>query len=140
MGYLSRFSPGGAIADLISEWRKPTPYRWPILGLSVAMTLTMFVVLIPDSQRVPPPKPQITYITTFAPDRTQAEIVESNMANQQRKDARAALIAAAEERRREDFRALGRASGLDVDKLERYYTDRFAEDAPAEQAPAPSAN
>lgn len=136
MGYWSRISPRGAVADLVNEWRKPTPYRWPILGLSVALTVTMLVVLIPDSQRIPPPRPEITYITTFAPDRTEAEIVASNLANQKRKEEHAAALAAAEERRKEAYRTLGRASGFDVDKLERYYTDRFAEDP----APAPPAS
>lgn len=138
MGYWSRFSPGGAFADFVEQWRQPTPYRWQILGVSVALTFTMMVLLIPESERVPPAKPEVTYISTFAPGRTEAEIIESNIANQERQDALEAERAAREERRRDAYRALGRASGFDVEELEEYYSERFAEDAPAEPAPAAS--
>lgn len=138
MGYWSRFSPGGAIADFIEQWRQPTPYRWQILGVSVAMTFTLMVLMIPESQRVEPRRPEVTYITTFAPDRTEAEIIQSNIENQKRQDVIEAERAAREERRREAFRTLGRASGIDVDELEEYYRERLAEDTPAEAAPAPT--
>ncbi len=137
MGYWSRFSPQGAIADFIEQWRQPTPYRWQILGVSVAMTFTLMVLMIPESQRVEPRRPEVTYITTFAPDRTEAEIIQSNIENQKRQDAIEAEQAAREERRREAFRTLGRASGIDVDELEEYYRERLAEDPPAEVTPAP---
>lgn len=138
MGYWSRFSPQGAIADFIEQWRQPTPYRWQILGVSVAMTFTLMVLMIPESQRVEPRRPEVTYITTFAPDRTEAEIIQSNIENQKRQDVLEAERAAREERRREAFRTLGRASGIDVDELEEYYRERLAEDPPAKAAPAPT--
>ena len=59
MRYINRFSPRGAvdaISDLMDYWRQPTPYRWQILGLSVAITFTLMVLFIPDSQR---PEPRI---------------------------------------------------------------------------------
>jgi len=123
--------------DFIHEWRTPNPYRWQALGISVAATFAMMVVFIPDSQRVPPPKPEVTWITTFAPDRTDAEIIESNKANQLVQDKRRAELAAREEQRKEAFRALGRATFLDVEKLERQYSDEPA--TPAAPA-APAAN
>lgn len=138
MGYWSRFSPQGAIADFIEQWRQPTPYRWQILGVSVALTFTMMVLLIPESERAPPARPEVTYISTFAPDRTEAEIIQSNIENQKRQDLLEAERAAREERRREAYRALGRASGFDVEELEEYYRERLAEDTPGEAAPAPT--
>ena len=118
--------------DLIHEWRAPNPHRWQVLGVSVAATFAMMVVFLPDSQRVPPPKPEVTWITTFAADRSDAEIVASNEANQRIQDERAAAAAAREERRKEAFRALGRATFLDVDKLEEQYSeDGTPADAPA---------
>ena len=122
MSYWRRISPRGAIADFIAEWRQPRPYRWHVLGLAVALTFTMMVLLIPESQPIPPARPDVTYITTWQEGRTDEEIAASNAANQ---------VA----RRREAFRALGQASGFDVDELER----QFADDKPAEEATAAQA-
>jgi hypothetical protein len=136
MSFWKRFSPKRAVLDFADEWRQPTPHRWPILGVAVAFTFSMLMVFLPESKRLPPPAPDVTYISTWSADRTQAEIVASNLANQQRKDEIAALMAERQQQRREAFRALGRASFIDVDALE----EQFAEDAaPAETArPAPS--
>ena len=123
MSYWRRISPRGAIADFIQEWRQPRPYRWHILGLAVALTFTMMVLLIPESQPIPPARPDVTYITTWQEGRTDEEIAASNAANQERKDEAAALAAERQARRREAFRALGKASGFDVDQLERQYSD-----------------
>lgn len=123
--------------DFVQEWRAPNPHRWQVLGVSVAATFALMVVFMPDSQRVPPAKPEVTWITTFAPDRTDAEIVASNEANQRVQDERRAEAAAREERRKEAFRALGRATGLDVDELERQYSD---DPAAAETPAAPQSN
>lgn len=131
-GFLRRISPRGAIMDLLHVWRAPNPHRWQVLGVSVAATFAMMVVFLPDSQRVPPAKPKVTWITTFAPGRSDAEIVASNEANQRVQDERRAEAAAREERRKEAFRALGRATGLDVNELERQYS----EDSPPAEAPA----
>lgn len=126
-------SPRGALADLLSTWREPTPHRWQILGISVAATFAMMVVFLPENERVPPEKPTITWINTFAPGRTDQEIAESNLENQQRQDAIRAEEEAQAERRREFYRAVGRASGFDVEELEREYGDEPA--APATPVP-----
>ena len=134
MSYWRRLNPRGGIEDLIDYWRQPTPYRWQILGLSVAATFTMMVVLIPESERVEPKRPEVTYITTFEPGRTDEQIRASNLENQRRKDAREAELAERAERRREAYRALARASGFDPDELER----DFGDDAAATPSTAPS--
>jgi hypothetical protein len=125
MSYRRRISPRGALADLWQQWRQPTPYRWPALGISMAITLTMLTVLIPDSQRVPPARPEVSFITTFAPDRTDAEVIASNLAHQKRKDALEAAAAERAERRKQAARALARASGMDPDELERQFVERY---------------
>jgi hypothetical protein len=65
----------------------------------------------------------VTYITTFDPDRTDAEIMASNLENQKLKEQREAAAAARAERRRENARALARATGLDPEELERQFSD-----------------
>jgi hypothetical protein len=125
-------SPRGAVTDLIDEWRQPTPHRWQILGVSIAATFALMMLFLPKEQRAPPETPTITWISTFAPGRTDQEIIESNIENQHRQDAIRAFREAQEERRREIYRALGRASGMDVDALEKEFSD--------DAAPAPSSS
>lgn len=139
MSYWRKVSPRGAIEDLIDLWRQPTPYRWQILGVAVAMTFTMMVVFIPESQRVEPKRPTVTYITTFDPNRTDAEIVASNIENQKLQDKRRAEAEARAQRKREAYKALGRASGMDVDAMEaEIERERAQEKAAAEAVAAKS--
>jgi hypothetical protein len=136
MRYIDRFSPRGAvdaISDLMDYWRQPTPYRWQILGLSVAITFTLMVLFIPESQRPEPRRPDVTYISTFAPDRTDAEIMASNIANQKRQEELEAQRLAREEERKERARILGRASGIDVDRLEAQMKRRLAAQEAAQE-------
>jgi hypothetical protein len=102
--------------------------------MALAMTFAIFAVAIPDSQRGEPARPSVTYITTYAEGRTDEEIIASNIANQRRQEELIAQREAAAERRRELYRALGRATGLDVDEMEREIaTERAAEEAAAER-------
>jgi len=121
--YWRNVSPRGAVGDLWHEWRRPNPYRWQILLISILATFSLAYILIPPSVRQPPPKPQITYISTLAPNRSDADILAENRENQQVQDALRAQDAARAERRKQFFRTLGRASGFDVDKLEKQYKD-----------------
>ena len=134
MSYWRRISPRGAVSDFIEEWRRPQPYRWQILGLAVAITFAGMVFLIPENVRVPPARPEVTYITTWEEGRTDEEIAASNAANQARKEEAARLAAERQARRREAFRALGKASGFDVDELERQYSEDSPATEPAEPA------
>ena len=135
MSYWSRFNPRGAFADLVDYWRQPTPYRWQILALSVAITFTGMVLLIPESERQPPKHPTVTYISTFEPGRTDAEIEASNLANQRHQDELEAQRAAADERRKERVRALARATGIDVEAMERQIAaDKARDEAAAARA------
>lgn len=119
MGMINRFNPTPGALDFWNEFRKPTPYRWPILGVSALMTFTLMYQFTSESVLVPPAPPQVTYIASFPADRTDAEIIASNIENQRNQDAVAALLEQNEERKRELYRALGRASGMDVDEIDR---------------------
>jgi hypothetical protein len=123
MSFWRNVSPRGAFGDFVHEWRRPNPYRWRVLGVSVAATFTLMVVMIPDSERIEPRPPKVTWITTFAPDRSDAQIVASNIENQKYKDKLKAEAEARAERKREAARALARASGFDPDELARQYGD-----------------
>jgi len=139
MRFWRQVSPRGAVDDFFHEWRRPNPYRWRVLGVSVAATFALMVVMIPDSERVPPRPPKVTWITTLEPGRTDAEIVESNLENQKRKDERAVAAAARAEQRKKNAKALGRAMGFDVEELEEQYGEDSAPAAtPSEPAPKPA--
>lgn len=137
MSLLSRFNPLPGIKDFWSEFSRPQPHRVPILFASIAIPAAAFYFLIPESEYVAPRAPDVTYITSFAPDRTDEEIAASNIANQERQDALAAQREAIEQRKKELYRALGRASGMDVDEIEREAAaERAREDSGDEGEPS----
>ena len=115
----SRFNPKAGAVDFWNEIRKPTPYRWPILFVSTFPFLLIFWWLSTEVYYAPPEKPDVMYIPSFAPDRTDEEIIASNEANQRLIDEREAKAEELAERKRDAYKALGRATGLDVDEMER---------------------
>jgi len=91
--------------------------RWPILAVS---TLPLCVILYWVSSETvykTPERPRITYITTFDPDRSDADISASNLANQEVKDLRDAAEQDIADRKREIYKALGKGIGMDVDRI-----------------------
>ena len=116
---VNRLNPGPGISDFWSEFRKPQPYRWPILAVSALPFAVIFYWAANEEVYLPPERPTVTYITSFAPDRSEAEIIASNEANQAKKDALRAQQEEFEQQKREMYRALGRATGVDVDAMEK---------------------
>ncbi|MGX7953389.1 hypothetical protein ACWPM1_12580 [Tsuneonella sp. HG249] len=171
MRRLQRLNPGPGLADFWTEFRRPNPYRWPILAASAVLTgsllflltdhavslnwlvgavlaliggvalaamlasrvrINLWVLLasavIPaaifwqfgqERWRIPPAPPQVTYISTFDEGRSDSEIMESNRANQAAQNRLRAEQRQREEEAKDAYRALGRASGLDVEAMER---------------------
>ena len=118
MRFWRNVSPSGAISDFAQVWRE-NPTRWRVLAVSAAMTFSILWVFLPEDQRAEPRPPEVIYISTFDEARTEAEIVASNIANQERQDELAALEAEREELRKELYRELGRATFIDVEEMER---------------------
>ncbi|MEM8725651.1 MAG: hypothetical protein AAGE86_09040 [Pseudomonadota bacterium] len=80
-----------------------------------------------------PDRPSITYITTFDPDRTDAEITASNIENQEVKDLREQAEEDLAQRKRDLYKALGAAAGMDVEEIEaRADAERAAAEAEAQ--------
>ena len=115
----SRFNPVPGIADFWNEFRKPNPYRVPILLVSMVPFGLIFWWLSGETLYKDPERPRITYITTFDPNRTDAEIIASNEANQEVKDLRKAAQEDVEQRKRDLYKALGAAAGMDVEEIDR---------------------
>ncbi len=130
----SRFNPAPGIKDFWHEFRKPNPYRWPILFVSTVPFMVIFWWLSSETVYANPERPQITYIETLSPDRSDEEIMASNLANQELKDLREARQAELEQRKRDAYKALGAATGIDVEAAERRGERARAEREAAEQA------
>ena len=112
-------SPGGAIGDLITVFRQAGPNRWRIAALAALPPLGIFGVFANEEGRGNPPPPKVTYITSWRADRSEAEIIASNLANQKLQERLAAEQAKREEEVRGIYKTIGRASGMDVDAIER---------------------
>lgn len=130
MSFFSRFNPVGGVADFWNEFRRPNPYRWPILIISVLLTGIMIWGLARERVYLPPDPPKVTFINTFPEGRSIAEIRASNVENQRRKELRLAEQARRDEAAKDAYRALGRATGLDVDAMEK----KIAADKAREEA------
>jgi len=129
----SRFNPVPGLADFWNEIRRPHPYRWPILGLSVLPVALILYWATSQVEYKAPERPTIDYITTFDPERTDAEIIASNRANQEVKDLREAEEARIAQRKRDMYKALGAAAGMDVEAIERKAEANRAAEAAAEE-------
>lgn len=142
MASKSRFNPASGFADFWNEIRRPQPYRWPILALSIMPVAGMLYWGMNSTVYGEPERPKINYITTLDPARSDAEIAAENRANQEIKDLRAAEMTRIAQRKRELYKALGSAAGMDVEEIERRAeAERAAEEAAAakRRAAAPKA-
>jgi hypothetical protein len=107
---------GIAVAAAIAEHVR---IRVSVLAIAVLMTAGTLYQFTRERVRIPPPPAEVTYISTFESGRTDAEIAASNRANQEKQDRLNAEQAKREDEVRNAYRALGRATGLDVDAMER---------------------
>lgn len=129
----------GAIASVVlfALLQERVRINWNAVAIAVLLTGGLIYQFTQENVRVPPAPPQVSYITTFEDGRTDGEIAASNRANQIVQERLRAEQAAREEEAKEAYRALGRATGLDVDAMER----RIREEQAAEgTAVAPAAD
>lgn len=117
MSSFTRFNPKTGVVDFWHEFRKPNPFRVPMLLASTIPLLVIFYWLSGETHYSNPERPVITYISTLDADRSDEEIIASNEANQEVKDLRQAAIDDLAERKREIYKDLGRGLGMDVDKI-----------------------
>lgn len=90
-----------------------------VLLLAATISATMIWQFAKFHVVGPNPKPDVIWITTFAPNRSDAEIEASNIAAQKRQDKIDAMEAAQAQRRKDLYAALGRATGVDVDAMQK---------------------
>ncbi len=130
----SRFNPAPGFLDFWNEFRKPNPYRWPILAASVIPAVLIFGWALSQTHYKEPQPPKVTYVTSFADDRTIDEIIATNLENQQIKELRTAKQTEIAERKRNMYKALGAAAGMDVETIAREADARRAAEKAAAEA------
>jgi hypothetical protein len=129
---------GIAIAAAIAEHVR---IRFSVLAIAVLMTGGLLYQFTRERVRIPPPPAEVTYISTFEPGRTDAQIAASNLANQEKQQRLNAEQAKREDEVKDAYRALGRATGIDVDAMERELARDGAQGRPASKpAEAPVAD
>lgn len=131
----------GSVSDLKVVIEQAGPHKWSFAILAAICTAGLFSLLVHYEERGLPRPPVITYITSWPADRTEAEIIASNIENQKRKERLAAEQAKREAEVREIYKTIGRMSGMDVEAIEKKAeAERAAERAAAQQSasPAPS--
>lgn len=126
----SRLNPVGGFQDFWSEFKRPNPYRWPILAAALLSTFTLMFWVTQEKAIGPPVRPQVSLISTFPEGRSEAEIIASNIENQRLKEEWEARRDEREAEIQDMYRTLGRATGIDVDAMER----QIAEDRAREEA------
>lgn len=114
----SRFNPAAGLADFWTFIRRPTPYRWTFLALSILPAAGMVYWGMNSTSYGQPERPKITYITTLDPARSDAQIAAENRENQLIRDLRAAEEERFAEAKRDLYKALGKGVGMDVEAIE----------------------
>ena len=97
--------PRAAWTDLKAFWRQQERLKILFALLSIMMPMLIVAGFYVDSKR-DKPRETITYITSFAPDRTDAEIEKQNIADQKILDAK-------REARRQEYQRLADKLGIE---------------------------
>ena len=113
MSFFKDISPRRAVADLIAFLRADRPYKWFLLVASCVPPILIYLTIAMDFKalNVAPP-PTVTYFESWPLDRSIEESKAAIAARQIQKDAML-------EAQRQRYKAMGRASGMDVERIER---------------------
>lgn len=117
-GYWKDVRPIGMIADFRTVWRQAGHNRWRIAALAAACTFGVFYLMSNQGGRAPHRPPEVTWITSWQAGRSDAEIEASNISNQKLKELLAAEQQVRDEQVKDIYRTIGRASGMDVERIE----------------------
>lgn len=131
--FLSLFNFVSAGRDFLSVWREENPYRLRIIAVSAAATFAIFSTMFGEEHVIEDRKPEITYITSFEPGRSDAEIIASNIANQEAKEQQRADEEAHDAEVRARYEYIGKMFGMDVEEARKQGEAERAARAKAEE-------
>ncbi|WP_017672100.1 hypothetical protein [Blastomonas sp. AAP53] len=116
MGFFRDISPIRAVGDLKTYWFDQQDHKWRFLLAALAATSTIFAAFFSESGfEVEWKRPEITWVTSFEPGRSDTEIAAENVANQERKERLEAERLAREEERKAQYRRLAEQFGMDTE-------------------------
>ena len=107
-------SPSSAIGDLIDVWRGQTVTQrfWLLTAACMPAALIIGGIIQDVARKSVPPPPEVIYVESWSLDRSMEEILADQKERQRLREIKEAEV-------RERYKALGRATGMDVDKIER---------------------
>jgi hypothetical protein len=127
MSFFKTISPARGAGDLISYLREDRPYKLPLFLAACVPPIMMVMMFYWDAMdKAKPPPPEVMYFESWPLTRS---IEESKAAIAKTGAEKTRQLEAT----REAYKALGRATGMDVDAIERQAAaDRAADAAKAE--------
>jgi len=115
--YWKDVSPTGAVGDLVTVFREAGSGRWRNSLLAGAITFGLFSIMATQSWKKERQLPDVTYINSWPLDRSDEETRAFILKSQKEKEAREAQQAAADAEAQKLWMAVGKASGMDVDRI-----------------------
>ena len=112
MNFISQVSPRKAYADLRLFLSQEQPFKLLFLALALIPAIGLVVALILDAKaKSAPLPPEVIYVESWPIDRSMAVIMKER---EERRIARAER----EAKVKSNYKALGRAVGMDVEEIE----------------------
>lgn len=112
MAFFKNISPRSAFGDIVDILREKQDYKALFFAAASVPPILLVTMFYLDAERLnKPPPPTIFYVKSWSLDRSYEDIVVERA---ERLRLREALL----EERRQKYKVLGRASGIDVDKID----------------------
>ncbi len=112
MSFAKNISPRGAIGDLISIIKEKQDYKGLFFLAAAIPPILLVIMFVNDAKRLNKlPPPEVFYFESWDATRNYQDIVAERKTRLKLKEA---LI----EERRQKYKVLGQASGLNVEKIE----------------------
>lgn len=134
MELLKDASPRAGISDIwhyIKQRREHNLVLWTLSCVPIAVVIIMFQ-MDAIKKNIPPP-PTVTYFESWPADRSMEETMAAIKERQAKKDAFL-------EKKRQDYKSIGRALGIDVEAVEKEAIQKRAAEAKAAEEAKKSAD
>ena len=117
--FFRNVAPVRALKDLWQILGAPSEFRLRSLALAMLATGGIFSVMWQQGGRGLPRPPEVIYFESWRADRSDAEIIAGNVAATKKARAEAAEEQARAEDVRKMYKAVGAATGLDTEAMDR---------------------
>lgn len=132
--FFRNVSPVRAIKDLWQILGAPSEFRFRSLALAVLVTLGIFSVMWQQGGRGLPRPPEVIYFESWRADRSDKEIIAGNIEATKKARAEAAEEQARADDVRKMYKAVGAATGLDTEAMDRQARAEREAQAKADEA------